>query len=141
MKQKNFLKLLPLLTILFYLGQINAQTVFYTQSFEGDLNTGYTSSGVFSDGSGDYFTLIGNGSDPSGKPSYTNIDGTKYWAAEDTQDTGNPNGSGVSNINITGVSITGKTSISVKGLFASGGKVKFDSSDYIHVYAQVDSGG
>lgn len=141
MKQKNFLKILTFTMLTIFSINSFGQTIFYTQSFEGAINTGYTSSGVFSDGSGDYFTLIGNGSDPSGDPSYTNIDGAKYWAAEDTQDAGNPNGSGISNVNITSISIAGKTSLSIKGLFASGGKIKFDSTDYMRIYAQVDSGG
>lgn len=96
---------------------------------------------MFSDGTNDYFDLIGDGADPTGNSTYSNIDGTKFWNGEDTQDIDNPNGSGVSSVIISGINISGYTGIDIVGLFGAGNSVSFDSTDYLHVYTQVDGAG
>lgn len=113
----------------------------YEESFEGAPNLGYSSSGVFSDGSNDYFDLIGNGADPSGVPAYTGADGNQYWAGEDTQDADNPNASGISTVSITGINVAGSTGLQIEGLFAAGSNSAFDEPDYIQIFAQIDGGG
>ncbi|MFC5194067.1 GEVED domain-containing protein [Bizionia hallyeonensis] len=117
------------------------QVTLHSETFEGLINVGYSSTGVFSDGSKDYFTLIDNGSDPSGLPSYTNFGGVKFWAGEDTQDAGNPNTSGISNVSISSINISGYSSINILGLFGAGSSSAFDNEDYIRIYAQVDGSG
>lgn len=131
--------------ILFFTTQGKAQVVFYTESFEGAVNSGYTSSGVFSDGSNDYFDLIGNGTDPTGHVVFGGIDGTQYWVGEDTDDAGNPNGTGVgvgfSDVTISGINVTGYTSLQVRGAFASLTAANYDPNDHILIYANIDGGG
>ncbi|MCP4439015.1 MAG: T9SS type A sorting domain-containing protein [Aureispira sp.] len=119
----------------------NRLDTIHEESFEGAPNVGYSTTGVFSDGSNDYFDLIGNGADPTGVPAYTGADGTQYWAGEDTQDGGNPVGSGISTMTISGINIAGAIGLQVEGLFAAGSNSAFDEPDYIQIFAQVDGGG
>ena len=114
--------------------------VLYEESFETDGNgTRYTLSGTSNDGSGDYFERLGGGTNPSSLPSYTNADGSWFIAAEDV------NGEGATEGTIffekTGIDISGETSLNLSGLFASGAKAKFDATDYVKIYAQIDAGG
>ena len=122
-------------------GQVSG--IIHAESFEGPVNIGYSSSGVFTDGVNDYFDLIGDGADPTGLPGggYTGADGLLYWAGEDTEDPGNPNISGISSLSINGINISGASSIQMGGLFASGTSLVFDDADFIQIYAQIDGGG
>ncbi|OUR98193.1 hypothetical protein A9Q86_14155 [Flavobacteriales bacterium 33_180_T64] len=117
------------------------QVTIHSESFEGAPNVGYTSTGVFSDGTDDYFDLIGDATDPTGVPAYSGIDGTKYWAGEDTQDGANPVGSGISTVGITSINISGYTSVNILGLFGAGSSGAYDDPEYIRIYSQIDSGG
>ncbi|MFT6728111.1 MAG: hypothetical protein ACI9RU_001735 [Litorivivens sp.] len=116
-------------------------TVAHFEDFEGPSGVGYAASGVFSDSTNDYFDLIGDVPDPTGVPPYTGANGTQFWAAEDTQDGGNPNATGISTISITGISIAGLSSLQFSGLFAAGSSSAFDDADYLHISIQIDGGG
>ncbi len=117
------------------------QATIYTEDFEGALGVGYNASGVFSDGTSDYFTLIGNGANPVGLPAYTGASGTKYWAVEDNQNADNPNASGISSVTLPNIPIAGAINLSLQGLFAATDFNRIDAADYIRIFAQIDGGG
>ena len=63
-----------------------SQTLLLQESFEGDAT--YYDANIFSDGESDYFLVYSNGENPpTGWPGdLLNVDGTKYFAAEDTDE-------------------------------------------------------
>ena len=119
------------------------QTTILSEDFETDGDgTRYGVTGGFTDGIGDYFVRT-NGTTvnkPSGLPSYNSQSSSFYFAAEDTEDGGNPN-SDTSDVTFNDININGFTNITIEGLFACGGKQKFDPNDYMHVYIDVDNTG
>lgn len=119
--------------------------VFWTEDFETDgQGSRYTASTPFNDGNSDHWNRT-NGSDISNVTgAYTNIQGSFFWAAEDTDDNGG-NGNDEQTLEFTGIDISGHTSISFLGLFGAGnengpGSSNYDNVDYIIVEYKVDAG-
>ncbi len=146
-------KLTLLLVFTLCLQFVNAQTQFWSDTFE---DSGAPSSGTrtpsFSGGFGTPYTryfIRCQPSDISLQASYTNIQGTKFWAGEDIDAA--PAGvqgaqSSIQNITWTGINISGKTGLSFKGYFATSLTTVWDhgssttQTDYIVVYYRIDGG-
>jgi len=142
------------------------QTELWSESFEDDGTISgparYTVSSQFYGGTSDYFgrvdaqTLIyQNGNTPTANTinvsasNYLGTNGSFYMAGEDTDDTGPlwgvADGLDEKIITFTGIDISGGTSLTFTGLFARGETSgctasAYDSTDYIRVYCQVDTG-
>ncbi len=150
---KNFLLTVSMLLLAF---QMNAQTVFWSESFEtANSPVRYTpevealpsatnaschdhfARNLSSDGcSGDEINIFGT-------TEYTDLDGSYLWAGEDLDDDG-VGGSGNSELVITFdniPTISGKTDLAISGLFGAGGNDEFENADFILVEYQIDGGG
>jgi hypothetical protein len=146
MNKLLLLTILSVLTFIFSITSMTAQTNLWTESFETDgEGVRYTNSNTFRDATGDYYTRT-DGVTPSinvtGGP-YVTSDGSFYFAGEDLDDTGTNGGDGLTTkiFTKTGIDITGYTSLNFKGLFG-GGTGGWDTADGgILVEAQIDGGG
>jgi hypothetical protein len=123
------------------------QTILFSESFETDgSGTRYTVFGGFSDNVGDYFVrtdgqnTVDGYKKPSNLPTYTGQDSLYFFAGEDTENPDNPNGT-TSGILFNDITISGYDSLLITGLFACGGKPKFDPPDYMHVLVDFDNSG
>ncbi|MFQ6611670.1 MAG: lamin tail domain-containing protein [Fidelibacterota bacterium] len=141
-------RLFDLIISVFVLTSVSgAQTALLSESFETNGNgTRYAIFGGFSDNVGDYFirtdgtsTIDGN-KKPSNMPIYTGQDSTCFFAGEDTENGDNPNGT-TAGIIFDDVNISGYDSLYIQGLFACGGKPKFDPSDYMHILVDLNNSG
>lgn len=116
----------------------------WSESFEDDgQGVRYTSTPEFTDGGGDYWLRTDGAGLPISAGAYSGYDGTYFWAAEDVDGEG---GTDEPELNVTGIDISGAASLSFSGLFAAGheggpGASKYDSTDYMKVQYQIDSGG
>lgn len=121
--------------------------VIWSESFETDgHSTRYTasSSGGFNDGTSDHFNRT-DGSDIANiSGDYSNIDGSYFWAAEDTDDNG---GDLAKEQSITFMAITTEnyTSLNFSGYFGAGnesapGASAYDAADYVKVQYSTDGG-
>ena len=122
-----------------------AQIVFFTEDFETDgQGSRYTASTPFNDGSADHWNRTDGSDIGNATGAYSAINGTYFWAAEDTDDNGG-NGVDDQTLDITGIDITGQTDLQFQALFGgqsrSAGSSNYDSTDYIKVQAQIDGGG
>jgi len=134
-----------LLVAFLLVGPAAAQTVALDEPFN-DASQFTTSSGFFSDGSGDYFGLtdgatgdFGGGAMPSALKSYSGFNG-RFMTGMDLD------GEGASLpivVEWTGINISGMTSLQFSGDFAeyfdSPGDI--DAADYIRLEVQIDGGG
>jgi len=120
----------------------------WSESFETDgQGVRYTSSPEFNDGSSDHWGRTDGSNIGNTTGAYTNMDGTFFWAGEDTDNaasTGNGNDEQV--LTVTGINISGYTNLAFSGLFGAGnedgpGSSKYDDLDHIIVEYQVDGGG
>tara|TARA_X000000950_G_scaffold36231_1_gene38737 strand:- start:18 stop:2807 length:2790 start_codon:yes stop_codon:yes gene_type:complete len=121
-----------------------AQTVIHTEDFETDgQGTRYTATTPFSSSANDHWNRTDGSGLQNGTGAYSSISGAYFWAAEDT-DTGGT-GNDEQTIDITGINITGATALEFQGLFGANsrpaGGSNYDSTDWIKVQAQIDSGG
>ncbi|PLX19994.1 MAG: hypothetical protein C0599_09905, partial [Salinivirgaceae bacterium] len=121
--------------------------VLWSEDFETDGHlTRYvaSSSGGFNDGIHDHFNRT-DGSDISNiSGDYTGINGSYFWAAEDTDDDGG-DGSDVQTISFTNIDISGYSDLSFSGYFGAGnenlpGASAYDAPDYIKVTYSIDGG-
>jgi len=135
-------KLLLLVALGFFATQNGyAQNVLLLEDFE-DATVEYTISPAtaeYSDGSEDYFTRT-DGSNIAGGISFSNIQGTSFFAAQDLDGDGeaSPQILTFSNINITG-----QTNLTFLAFFAEdddGSNQDWDSGDFVHVQASIDGG-
>ncbi len=134
----------------------NAQTQIWSDTFEdtGAPSTGSrTPSLNFSCGSPatSYFFRTDNSGITLGTGSYTNFQGSKFWAGEDL-DSGptctNASISANQFVTWSGINIAGKTALSFKGLFAANGSFGSNwegssfgaNQDYIVVEYRIDGG-
>jgi len=138
----------PLSTIITPNGTPASEETIFSESFETDGHgSRYTASstGGFNDGTSDHFNRT-NGSDIANVTGvYSNMDGTYFWAAEDTDDDGG-DGLDEQTISFTGIDISGYTDITFKGLFGAGnengtGASTYDAADFIKITYEIDDGG
>lgn len=118
----------------------------WSESFETDgQGSRYTSSLEFNDSNSDHWGRTDGSNISNTSGAYTNMDGTWFWAAEDTDDNGG-NGDKEQTLTIAGIDISTYTNLQFSGLFAAGneggpGSGAYDAPDYIKVQYQVDGGG
>jgi hypothetical protein len=123
-----------------------AQVTLFSESFETDgQGVRYTASTPFNDGSSDHWNRTDGSDINNTSGAYSGLDGSFFWAAEDTDDNGG-NGNDEQTIDFTGIDITGYTGIEFSGLFGAGntngaGASAYDASDYIKITYQIDGGG
>lgn len=128
--------LLAFIVVMMLIGTNLLAEVIMEEDFETDGDgTRYTVLGGSNDGYSDYFVRT-DGTFPSGLPNYTSKSGTWYFAAEDMDADISED---VVSLTFDDVDISGATGLNVSGLFASGGQDKFDSSDYMNVYVDIDN--
>ena len=149
--------------------QCSGITIF-TEDFETNGNTvnggdgRYNSPNDFYDDAGDddywgrvngttqeyYLTDMSSNLIANSVSAYTGYNGSFFYAAEDTDDIGgtlgSPDGIDEKSVSFTGININGATSLCFSGLCARGetnscGASRYDSTDYIAVYYNVDSTG
>ena len=150
MKKTTFL----LWGILLYGISSYSQTQFWSDTFE---DSGTPSSGIrnaptaFFNSVNQFFNRLDNTAISCTSGAYTNVEGSKFWAGEDTD-----GGQTITVANVlktvtwTGISISGKTNISLKGLFAVGNNNTnvFDNGsasstgvyDYMSIQYAIDGG-
>jgi hypothetical protein len=131
-----------------------SQTQFWSDTFE---DSGTPSSGIrnaptaFFNSVNQFFNRLDNTAISCTSGAYTNVEGSKFWAGEDTD-----GGQTITVANVlktvtwTGISISGKTNISLKGLFAVGNNNTnvFDNGsasstgvyDYMSIQYAIDGG-
>lgn len=132
-------RLLPILLLATAHSSANAATLLF-EDFEDATVTYTTSVAEFSDGSGDFFTRT-DGSNIGGFVSYSNIQGSSYFAAMDI-DGEVP--SSQQTISFLGVNIAGQTDLSFSAYFAEdddGSNEDWDLSDFAHIDYQIDGNG
>ena len=127
------------MAILFLAGTANADLILF-EDFE-DSNVSYTTSvPEFTDGSGNFFIRT-DGSDYGSFVSYSNIQGTSYFAAMDID------GEGATlpvTMTFAGINISGYADLSFSSMFAEdddGSNEDWDQLDYVKVEYQIDNGG
>ena len=131
-------------------------TTFWTDDFETTAptqgtrnapNHTNTTDGTIRDASGDYFirtTDAGDGSTNDFDNTFSNIQNSTYWRAEDVGASG---GTNPDVINWTGIDVSGRTQLQFGGFFAAddgvggNGFLEFENTDFIRIEAQIDSGG
>jgi hypothetical protein len=118
----------------------------WSESFETDgQGIRYSSSAEFNDGLHDHWGRTDGSNISNTSGAYTNMDGTWFWAAEDTDDNGG-DGNQEQILTISGIDISTYINLQFTGLFAAGnengpGAGAYDAADYIKVQYQVDGGG
>ncbi|MCB0747350.1 MAG: hypothetical protein KDC90_07785, partial [Ignavibacteriae bacterium] len=144
---KNFIQLLAVLLLLSF--SIYAQEIRWQESFETDgEGTRYTTSSFFYIGPNDHCRRT-DGSDISNEStfdhsSYSNIDGTYFWAAEDVDSGGDSLDE--KSILFNPINITGLTGLTFKGLFGADGNASglgfwpFNYADYIFLDYSMNGG-
>jgi hypothetical protein len=149
MKTASLVKSLIVSLLLIAGWNLKAQDTLLFEDFETNgQGSRYTASQPFNDGTSDHWNRT-DGSDISNTSgAYSNFNGTFFWAAEDTDDTGTNGGNGndEQTLEITGIVITGYTNLQFSGLFGAGnesaaGSSAYDAADYIRVEYQIDGGG
>jgi hypothetical protein len=108
--------------------------VILQEDFETDgAGIRYTVTGGFSNGVDDYFTRVKLDNAPTALPAYAGFSGTWFWAAEDTDGPGNPDGASGSLL-FSGVELLGNNSITFSLLVGAGSQSAYDrADDYLHV--------
>ena len=116
------------------------------ESFETDgQNTRYVASQPFNDSPSDHWNRT-DGSDISNvSAAYSNIEGTFFWAAEDTDDNGG-NGNDEQTLEFTDINISGFNNLVFTGLFGAGdangpGASRYDLADVTQVEYRIDGAG
>ncbi|SDG67317.1 InlB B-repeat-containing protein [Winogradskyella thalassocola] len=103
----------------------------------GDYTTSVTE---FSDGSLDYFTRT-DGTNISSSISFTNVQGSYYFAAHDIDgEVSSP----IQSLFFTGINISGYTTLEVRIHIAEdddGNNQDWDAADYFHLNGKIDTGG
>lgn len=123
----------------------NGAVVIFQESFETDGNgSRYTASTPFNDGSGDHWNRTDGTNITNISGAYTNVTGSFFWAAEDTDDNGG-NGNDEQTLTISGIGISNYTNITVSVDFAAGntrgpGASAYDASDYLRLNYQLSGG-
>jgi len=121
----------------------SADTI-WTETFETDgQGTRYSSTTEFLDSTEDYYGRFSNSNTDR---SYTSVEGDYWWGGQDQDDAGIGPGFDACTNTFTGINISGFSNLVFKGLFAeqrpeASGADDIDSTDYIHVQYQLDSGG
>ena len=145
-------KITLILTVIFSLALVNNNysQVFWTDSFEttapdsgtracpNHSNNANGTGDVATCGSGDYFFRTNlNGGATGMAETFTNIQGSFYWRAEDLDGCA-PFGANPDVINFTGIDITGKSNLVFKGLFGARNFTVFEGSDNIIIEYSID---
>jgi hypothetical protein len=124
-------------------GSAHAVTTALFEDFEDATVTYTTSPAEYSDGSQDYFTRT-DGSNIGGE-SFTNVQGTSYFAAQDLNAETGSNAVNPSTQTFGGIDISGLTDLSFSAYFAeddsADGNEDWDSTTELLVEAQIDGGG
>ncbi len=138
-------KMYILFILLFAVSTVFTQTIEWQESFEtdGDGGVRYQTSNFFNDGTNDHFNRTDGSDIGNVSGAYSAMDGTYFWAAEDTDDNG---GDEVKEKMITfnSISVSGNGLV-FKGLFGAGnengaGASAYDAADYMIVEYSVDGG-
>lgn len=121
--------------------QVLSASVLMIEDFEDSTVNYSTTAAEGSDGAQGVFARISPGGFET-NASVTGALGLGYFAAQDTDDA---DAAGVSpaSLNFTGISIASYNNLSFSGLFAEdddAANQDWDSSDFVHVYATIDSG-
>lgn len=131
-------KLLLLLIALSFSGLGWGQTQIHLVDFESTGQTGYTTSiAEFTDNSGDYFTSSSNG---TMSVTLSNIQGSNFFGAQDTDGDGGPD---YPNLYVNNIDISGYTSLELRVYLAEdddGSNQDWDSDTYLHISCQIDGG-
>ncbi len=147
--KKNFTLIFTMLLCLFW-SKGESQTQFWSDTFE---DSGAPSSGTrtpsYNQGGPSvpyaYYFLRTDGSDialqtpfaPETATSYQNVQGSKFWAGEDTDKVGtgvNNAADKIQNITWSGINISGKTGLTFKGLFACNNSIDWQNYDFGTTY-------
>lgn len=113
----------------------------FLESFETDgLGSRYLATGMFSDGSDDYFIRTDGISEATGIPSFIGFEGSYFWAAEDIDATENT--AGVALLDFPGISLESFPQIQISLSIGAGSNSVFDSvDDFVLVQYRFDAGG
>jgi hypothetical protein len=114
--------------------------IIFSENFETDgLDTRYTATGNFTDGTDDYFIRTDGATGASGIPDYTGITGSWFWAAEDIDATENTDGLAL--LDFTGISLESVPAIQITIDIGAGSTSAFDSvDDFLLVQYRIDAG-
>lgn len=127
-------------------GGVAQGQIVFSESFETDgQGVRYTASTPFNDGTNDHWNRTDGTDIANTSGAYTNVTGSFFWAAEDTDDNGG-NENDEQTLDFTGINISGFTDIVFSADFGAGneggaGASAYDSLDYIKVTYQIDGGG
>lgn len=133
--------ILPIILPLFLaVAQSLEGSILFIEDFETDgLGTRYTGTGIFSDGTDDYFTRTDGSTEASGIPGFSNFGGTYFWAGEDMDATENPGA--LCLLDFSGINLASFPSIQVSLDLGAGSGSAFDSvDDFLLVQYRVDAG-
>jgi hypothetical protein len=106
------------------------------EDFETDGDgTRYLATGVFSNGIDDYFTRTMASGGPSALPAYTGYSGDWFWAAEDTDGSGDDRGF----LDLVAIPVADHPALTISLLVGAGATDRYDlSGDHLKVWYRFD---